>query len=34
MNRMLEKYQKEAVPALRKTFQYKNIMQVPHIEKV
>jgi len=34
MNRMLERYQKEVVPALRKAFQYKNPMQVPHIEKV
>jgi len=34
MNRMQERYQKEVVPALRKAFQYKNIMQVPHIEKV
>jgi large subunit ribosomal protein L5 len=34
MNRMQEKYQKEAVPALRKAFQYKNVMQVPHIEKI
>jgi large subunit ribosomal protein L5 len=34
MNRMQEKYNKEAVPALMKAFQYKNIMQVPRIEKV
>lgn len=34
MNRMQDKYQKEAVPALMKAFQYKNIMQVPRIEKV
>ena len=34
MNRMQERYQKQVVPALRKAFQYKNIMQVPHIEKV
>jgi large subunit ribosomal protein L5 len=34
MNRMQERYQKEAVPALLKAFQYKNIMQVPHITKV
>jgi len=31
---MQERYQKEVVPALRKAFQYKNIMQVPHVEKV
>ncbi|MCX6555018.1 MAG: 50S ribosomal protein L5, partial [Candidatus Aminicenantes bacterium] len=34
MNRMQERYQKEVVSALLKAFQYKNIMQVPHIEKV
>jgi len=34
MNRMEEKYQKEVIPALRKAFGYKNIMQVPRIEKV
>jgi large subunit ribosomal protein L5 len=34
MNRMQEKYQKEVVTALRKAFMYKNIMQVPHIEKI
>jgi large subunit ribosomal protein L5 len=34
MNRMQERYQKEAVPALLKTFQYKNVMQVPRINKV
>jgi large subunit ribosomal protein L5 len=34
MNRMQERYQKEVVPALRKAFEYKNVMQVPHIEKV
>jgi large subunit ribosomal protein L5 len=34
MNRLQERYQKEAVPALLKAFQYKNIMQVPHITKV
>ena len=33
MNRMQERYQ-EAVPALRKTFNYRNIMEVPRIEKV
>jgi large subunit ribosomal protein L5 len=31
---MQEKYQKEVVSALRKAFMYKNIMQVPHIEKI
>ena len=34
MNRMQEKYNNEVVPALRKTFDLKNIMQVPRIEKV
>ncbi len=34
MNRLREKYQKEVVPALLKAFGYKNVMQVPRIEKV
>jgi large subunit ribosomal protein L5 len=34
MNRLQEKYKKEAVPALIKAFEYKNVMQVPRIEKV
>ena len=34
MNRMEEKYNKEVVPALRKAFDLKNIMQVPRITKV
>jgi large subunit ribosomal protein L5 len=34
MNRVKEKYQKEAVPALRKEFGYANPMAVPRIEKV
>jgi len=34
MNRMQEKYQKETVPALMKAFEYRNIMQVPRVEKV
>jgi len=34
MNRMQEKYLKEAVPALMKAFQYENVMQVPRVEKV
>lgn len=32
--RMKEKYQKEIVPAMMKDFSYKNIMQVPKIEKI
>ena len=34
MNRMQEKYNAEVVPALRKAFDLKNIMQVPRIQKV
>ena len=34
MNKMLEKYQKQVVPALQKAFNYKNVMQVPRVEKV
>lgn len=34
MNRMQERYKKEVMPALLKAFQFKNVMQVPHIEKV
>ena len=34
MNRMQEKYNNEAAPALRKAFDLKNIMQVPRITKV
>ena len=34
MNRMQEQYQKEIAPALFKEFNFKNVMQVPRIEKV
>jgi large subunit ribosomal protein L5 len=34
MNTMLEKYKNEVVPALRKNFDFKNIMEVPKIEKI
>jgi large subunit ribosomal protein L5 len=34
MNRMQDLYNKEVVPALRKTFDFKNVMQVPRVEKV
>jgi len=34
MNRVKEKYQKEIVPALIKTFEFRNIMEVPRIVKV
>ena len=33
-NKMQEHYQNDVVPALSKAFNYKNPMQVPHIEKV
>jgi large subunit ribosomal protein L5 len=34
MNRLQERYQKETVPALVKAFDYKNVMQVPRVNKV
>ena len=34
MNKMKDKYQQEIVPALIKTFEFKNIMEVPRISKV
>ncbi len=34
MNRMHELYNNEVVPALRKSFDFKNIMQAPRVEKV
>ena len=34
MNIMQEQYNNEVVPALRKAFDFQNIMQVPRIEKV
>lgn len=34
MNRLQERYEKEVVPAMMEKFGYKNIMQVPKIEKV
>jgi len=34
MNILQDKYNKEVVPALRKTFDLKNVMQVPRIEKI
>ena len=34
MSRLKEKYQKEVVPQLMKEFGYKNIMEVPRLEKV
>ncbi|MGA9363674.1 MAG: 50S ribosomal protein L5 [Bacteroidota bacterium] len=32
--RLFERYKKDAVPALMKRFQYKSVMQVPHLEKI
>ncbi|MCL4275096.1 MAG: 50S ribosomal protein L5 [Anaerolineales bacterium] len=34
MNRMQELYQKEVAPALFKSFGFKNVMQVPRLEKI
>ena len=34
MDRLQEKYQKEVVPALTEEFGYKNVMQLPKVEKV
>jgi large subunit ribosomal protein L5 len=34
MNRLQEQYQKEVAPSLFKSFSFKNVMQVPRIEKV
>lgn len=34
MNRLQERYRQEVVPAMMRTFQYKNVMQVPRIQKV
>ncbi|MFH1223926.1 MAG: 50S ribosomal protein L5 [Pseudomonadota bacterium] len=34
MTRLMEKYKKEVVPALKAQFKYKNVMEVPKLEKV
>ena len=34
MSRLLDKYKSEVIPALMKKFSYKNIMQVPKLEKI
>jgi len=34
MLRSKEKYQKQVVPAMMKKFEYKNVMQVPRLEKI
>src|ERR687885_612626 len=34
MARLRERYQEEVVPALKERFEYKNVMQVPRLEKI
>ncbi|MCX6065478.1 MAG: 50S ribosomal protein L5 [Chloroflexi bacterium] len=34
MNRMQERYQQEVVPALQNAFNYRNVMELPRIQKV
>ena len=34
MPRLKERYRKETIPSLMKLYQYKNIMQVPHLAKI
>lgn len=34
MSRMLEKYKKEVIPALKQKFDYKNPMEIPKLEKI
>jgi large subunit ribosomal protein L5 len=34
MNRLQERYKKEVAPALIKSFNFKNVMQIPRIDKV
>ena len=34
MDRLQEKYQKEVVPALTEKFGYKNVMEIPKLEKI
>jgi large subunit ribosomal protein L5 len=34
MNRLQEQYQKDVAPALFKSFEFRNVMQVPRIQKV
>ncbi|MBF0226639.1 MAG: 50S ribosomal protein L5 [Desulfobacterales bacterium] len=34
MSELKEYYERDVIPALMRTFTYKNIMQVPHIEKI
>ncbi|MEI7907523.1 MAG: 50S ribosomal protein L5, partial [Bacteroidota bacterium] len=32
--RLAEKYKKDIIPAMMKQFKYKNVMQVPKLEKI
>jgi len=34
MSRLKERYRKEVIPSLMKLYQYKNIMQVPRLDKI
>lgn len=34
LSRLVERYRKEIVPTMMKEFNYSNIMQVPHLEKI
>ena len=34
MSELKEKYLKEVIPALKERYGYKNVMQIPHVEKV
>ncbi len=34
MSQLKEKYEKEVIPQLKETFQYKNVMEVPRVEKI
>ncbi len=34
MSQLKEKYLKDVIPALKERYGYKNVMQVPHVEKV
>lgn len=34
MSRLRDKYEKEVVPGLKNRFGYKNVMQIPHLDKV
>ena len=34
MTRLQDKYEKEIIPAMMEKFGYKNVMQVPRLEKI